>query len=85
MESLVVAKKFGNLGFITSLPNDQWMREVLEWEKYIWASLQTVVSDYAIGYTALDPSTQDSIRKNLTVGEKQLCQVQRMKRSGGFM
>lgn len=80
-----MAKKFGNIGFITSLPNDQWMKEVLEWEKYIWASIQTVVSDYAIGYTALDPSTHDSIRTNLTNGEQQLCRAQKMKRSGGFM
>lgn len=26
-------------GQILSLPNDQWVQEVIAWEKYIWASM----------------------------------------------
>ena len=59
------------------------MQEVLAWEKYIWASLQIMLSDYAVGYVNIDPTIQ-ATRKNLTTGEQQLCGAQRMMKSGGF-
>jgi hypothetical protein len=72
-------------GRVTSLPDDQWMREILGWEKYIWASLQTVVSDYAIGYGALTASVQPYVRTQLTPGERELCGLQKMVKPGGFV
>ncbi|KAJ4305538.1 hypothetical protein N0V90_001069 [Kalmusia sp. IMI 367209] len=72
-------------GQILELPDDQWIQEILGWEKYIWASMQTMVSDYAIGYGAQTPLVQSYVRTNLTQGERQLCGVQRMVKSGGFV
>lgn len=70
---------------ILSLPDDQWIQEILGWEKYIWASLQTMVSDYAIGYGAQAPAAQKYVRTVLTPGERELRGVQRMIKSGGFV
>ncbi|KAF1974301.1 hypothetical protein BU23DRAFT_113994 [Bimuria novae-zelandiae CBS 107.79] len=44
-----------------------------------------MVSDYAIGYGAQTPSAQSYVRTDLTPGERQLCGVQRMIKSGGFV
>lgn len=70
---------------LPGLPDDQWMREVVAWEKFVWASLQTVTSDYAVGHATRDPSVLDHIRNETTLGERQLCGIQRMRKSGGFM
>ncbi|KAF2651759.1 hypothetical protein K491DRAFT_681917 [Lophiostoma macrostomum CBS 122681] len=72
-------------GRLQPLPDDQWIREIVGWERYFWASVQTVVSDYAIGYGALVPSIQSYVRTNLTAGERQLCSMQRMVKPGGFV
>jgi hypothetical protein len=81
---LEVTKLLGN-SYIHSLPDDQWIREIVRWERFIWASMQTTISDYAIGYVTREPSAKDFIIKNATEGEKQLCGVQRMRKSGDFM
>lgn len=70
---------------ILSLPDDQWIQEITRWEKYIWASVQTVVSDYAVGYGARAPSAQSYVRTILSPGERELCGAQRMMKSGGFV
>lgn len=75
----------GRMDILESLPDDQWIREVIAWEKYVWASLQTIISDYATGPATRDPSALDHIRNDTTPGERQLCGVQRMRKSGGFM
>jgi hypothetical protein len=72
-------------GYIDNLPDDQWVREILEWEKLIWASRQVLVSDYAIGYNAREDSIREYIRKDLLPGERQLCATQRMRKNGGFV
>jgi len=72
-------------GYIDNLPHDQWVREILGWEKLIWASRQVLVSDYAIGYSARVDSIQEFIGKDLLPGERQLCGTQRMRKNGGFV
>ena len=72
-------------GRIISLPDDQWVREVVGWERYIWAAMQTMITDYAIGFVNHVPSVASYVRSNLTVGEKQLCGAQRMVKPGGFV
>jgi hypothetical protein len=72
-------------GYIDRLSDDQWVQEVVGWEKFVWASLQSVVSDYAIGFAAREPSVEKYIKTDLTLGERQLCQSQRLRKSGGFM
>jgi hypothetical protein len=83
---LVVDRIMGDsTGYIDDLPNDQWVREILEWEKIIWTSRKVLVSDYAIGYSSRIGSTQDYIRKDMSPGERQLCGTQRMRKNGGFV
>lgn len=75
----------GGTGYIPSLPEDQWEKEIKGWEAFVWAALQTAITDYAIGPAVREPSIADLVKKNLTSGEKQLCGAQKMKKSGGFV
>ncbi|KAF2018268.1 hypothetical protein BU24DRAFT_390046 [Aaosphaeria arxii CBS 175.79] len=90
-ESVVAAsqafeiKEKSRSGYIASLPNDQWIREITTWERFIWASLQTFIADYSIGYHHLEPTAKAHMRTNMTDAEKSLCGMQRMKKAGGFM
>ena len=72
-------------GFIDSLPDDQWIQEVAGWESFVWAALQTAVSDYAIGPEVREPTARAYMKNETTTGEKQLCQAQRLRKSGGFV
>jgi hypothetical protein len=85
MEDLQASYLAGTTGVITSLPDDQWVQEVVAWEKYVWAALQITVADYALGYETQDSSAQDATKNVTTLGEKRLCQSQRMRKSGGFV
>jgi hypothetical protein len=67
------------------LPDDHWAQEVMGWENYLWATYQAFVTDYGVGYAARDPSVREIMKQNLTAGEKRLCGVQKMRKSGGFM
>ena len=64
------------------IPDNQWAIEIVEWERYIWAQLQTFVSDYSVGYGIQWPELTPLLRRNMTNGEKRLCQVQRRMKSG---
>ena len=72
-------------GYSPGLPDDQWVKEVVGWENYLWAIYQTVVTDYGVGHASRDPAVLEVVKQNTTAGEKQLCGVQRMRKSGGFM
>lgn len=85
MEDLQTSYLAGTTGVITSLSDDQWVQEVVAWEKYVWAALQITVADYALGYETQDSSAQDATKNVTTLGEKRLCQSQRMRKSGGFV
>ena len=67
------------------IPDNQWAIEIVEWERYIWAQLQTFVSDYSVGYGIQWPELTPLLRRNMTNGEKRLCQVQRRMKSGGLV
>ncbi|KAF2111917.1 hypothetical protein BDV96DRAFT_499062 [Lophiotrema nucula] len=75
----------GSRGVAIGLPADQWVAEVLGWERYVWAALQTFLSDYAIGYDSQYPGLQASVNMNLTKGQKELCNSQRMMKPGGLV
>ncbi|KAJ4291860.1 hypothetical protein N0V90_009756 [Kalmusia sp. IMI 367209] len=72
-------------GMIPSLPDDQWVQEITYWEQIVWASLQAIVSDYAVGYGVQEPSIEPYVKRNLTSGEEELCRAQRRVKPGGFM
>lgn len=86
-KTLNATSKFSsNNGFVTmEFPKDQWVTEVVGWEKYIWATFQAYISDYAVGYSARVPKLQGSLKTNLTKGEKELCAMQRMMKPSGVM
>jgi ATP/maltotriose-dependent transcriptional regulator MalT len=71
------------------LASDRWTEELAAWESRIWASLQIAVTDYAIGPRVREPLvTLGTLRYetgDLDAGERQLCQVQRMNITGGFV
>lgn len=86
-KGLNATSKFsGGNGFVTEdFPKDQWVSEILGWEKYIWATFQAYISDYAVGYSARVPALKDFLQTNLTKGERELCSVQRMVKPSGVM
>lgn len=85
LDVLKATEMAGGTGFIQSLPDDQWVQELIGWESFVWASLQIAISDYAIGPTVRDPAAGQFLRNETTNGERELCQVQRMKKAGGFV
>ncbi|KAF2727987.1 hypothetical protein EJ04DRAFT_581657 [Polyplosphaeria fusca] len=72
-------------GYIASLPDDQWVKEIVGWESHTWASLQIAIEKYATGAKSIDPYADSYIKAPETDGEKALCAKQRMKKSGGFV
>ncbi|KAH7392537.1 hypothetical protein BKA66DRAFT_457717 [Pyrenochaeta sp. MPI-SDFR-AT-0127] len=87
LKGLNATSKFANNnGFVTKdFPTDQWVTEVVGWEKFIWSTFQTYIADYAIGYSARVPQLKEYIQTNLTKGEEELCGVQRMVKPSGVM
>ncbi|RAR10171.1 hypothetical protein DDE82_001446 [Stemphylium lycopersici] len=72
-------------GNTVSLPKDFWKQEVLAWEQEHWAAMQIAVSRYAIGPKTIDPLADGFLLEPQTEGEKALCGVQKMKKSGQFV
>jgi hypothetical protein len=63
------------------LPDNQWILEVERWEKQILASLQVAFTDYSIGPGIRDEAFPVYMRPN-TTSERQLCGMQKMKKTG---
>lgn len=72
-------------GYIGALPDDQWLKEIVGWESNAWASLQIAIAEYATGVKARDPFADLYYRRPETDGEKKLCNMQKLKKSGGFV
>ncbi|KAH7112542.1 hypothetical protein B0J11DRAFT_573000 [Dendryphion nanum] len=72
-------------GLVPSLPDDQWVKELAGWEAATWATFQIGVTDYSTGVKNRVQSVEDNVHLNLTVGQKQLCGMQRMRNPGGFV
>jgi hypothetical protein len=73
---------------ILSLPDNFWKEEVLGWEQVSWAGVQFVISQYASGAKGSDAPGQSEDKwwiEPKTEGEKKLCSLQKMRRSGGFV
>lgn len=87
LKGLNATSKFSSSnGFVTEdFPKDQWVSEVLGWEKYIWATFQAYISDYMVGYSARVPALKEYLKTNLTKGERELCSMQRMVKPSGVM
>jgi len=83
--SLQADKLIGDAGYISSLPNDQWVTEVIAWESQAYAALQIAIEKYSTGARSIDPYAASYIRKPQTDGEKALCMKQRVRKSGGLV
>ena len=69
---------------ISSLPDDQWIQEFKLMETLWWTSQQIFMSDYAIGPLFRDPDAKDVFTPPNTTESKQVCNMQRMMKSGNF-
>lgn len=69
---------------IPGLPPDQWIKELVWAESTAYAMLQVGFTDYAIGPKVRDSKAEDWV-KPVTNGEKELCHMQRMRKSGNFV
>jgi hypothetical protein len=67
-----------------ALPHDQWIKELKFWEANVWASYQITMVDYAIGPAVRVPLAESYVipRANET---KKVCQIQKMRKPGGFV
>lgn len=83
-ESLRASKKIRTGGYIGSLPDEQWIEEVIGWESFGWAITQNFIADYFTGPVARDPYAASYTRPATTEGERKLCSMMKMRRSGGF-
>ena len=83
---LDISKKLGQGKFIeTQVPNDQWITEIKGWESFTWAALQTTVADHAIGAQSRDPRAAQYVSRPTDQGDIELCGMQKMRKSGGFV
>jgi hypothetical protein len=71
-------------GVVPAISNEQWINELHRYESIVFAGIQYVISDYAVGPKSKDPQADSYTRLPMTAGEKQLCGMQKMTRSGGF-
>ena len=74
-----------NFGLINSIPDDQWIRELYDWESIVWAAHQTMLVDNAIGPTIRDPFAESYFLQPTTQAERELCGMQKMRKQGGFV
>jgi hypothetical protein len=69
---------------IDSASPTQWINEATNWSKYLLASTQIILADFAIGPGTRSPTSKDNVVRPATEGEKLLCGAQKMRKSGGF-
>ena len=72
-------------GFVETLPDDQWNKEIHNWESIVWAAYQTLIADYSIGPTVRDPLAMSYVLPPANDAEKALCGMQKMRKPGGFV
>ncbi|KAF2265707.1 hypothetical protein CC78DRAFT_598290 [Lojkania enalia] len=67
------------------IPNNHWEYELERWEAIAWAGINIILTDYAIGAKQRDPEADAYTVAPTTEGEKQLCNAQKMKKTGDFV
>jgi hypothetical protein len=67
------------------VPSDQWIVEARTMESFVWASMQVVIGDYAIGPSARNSALANATVKPETNGDKILCGSMKMRKAGGFV
>jgi hypothetical protein len=64
--------------------DNQWIKEVIGWESYAWAGIQNTLLDFIVGPKIRDPSAATYLDPPTLTGEKQLCKLMKVRKSGGF-
>jgi hypothetical protein len=73
-------------GIVTSqITPDQWVKEVEGLDSFVWASLQALIADYAIGPGVRTAELAEYVLEPKSPGDKQLCGMQKMRKAGGFV
>ena len=71
-------------GYVPHLPNDQWKKELVNWQNYGWAGLAITLMDVVVGAKSRDPVADSYTLKPATEGERLLCQSFKMRKAGSF-
>jgi hypothetical protein len=75
-------------GFISKLPDDQWITEIQGWASSAWAGMQMYIADRAIGPVVRNPDASSTPGEDIippsTPEEKKLCSMQKVLKTGGF-
>ncbi|KAF2736964.1 hypothetical protein EJ04DRAFT_562032 [Polyplosphaeria fusca] len=80
----VLANSMVSAGEVPELPSDQWKKEVLSWQSFGWAGMQTFIATALTGPKELDPSADSYTIQPTSEGDKQLCKALKMRKTGGF-
>lgn len=71
-------------GLVTELPDNQWVKELVNWENYAWAGFQIMLSDTAIGPITRTELADSYTNAPATAADSALCQSMKMRKAGGF-
>lgn len=69
---------------MTELPDDQWVKEVVNWENFGWAGFQIMLSDTAVGPKIRSQLADSYTNAPATAADSALCQSLKMRKAGGF-
>jgi hypothetical protein len=72
-------------GFYVNPGKDSWIEEAQEWEKQVWAALQVLISDVAIGVIDRPVFIGDNKYRAIPDEVKTLCGAQKMRISGNVV
>lgn len=73
-------------GFVSArIPSDQWIIEARAAESLVWASMQVMIADYAIGPGVRHPALVNATQTPETTGDKALCNSIKVRKAGGFV
>jgi hypothetical protein len=80
----LLAKAYIYSGWSPGLPKDQWVKEVIAWESRVWASYQTLIATAVIGPSIFDQYAHEYTEPVDNEGDRQMCQLLKMRKSGSF-
>lgn len=73
-------------GFVSlEIPPDQWIIEAQAMESVVWASMQIMIADHAIGPGVRIPALINATETPGTDGDKALCNSIKVRKAGGFV
>ncbi|KAF1957462.1 hypothetical protein CC80DRAFT_470752 [Byssothecium circinans] len=91
-DNIMLGPGYGNLlagktvirGISEGLPDDQWIRELVNWERISWTAYQMLLSVSIIGPKVFDEFADEYREAPKTEGDRALCRSLKMRKAGGF-